>query len=571
MARSEKPKTEKPKREPKPPKPPKPPKAAVQKPVKPKKESGQKKWHRAGQEDGKSLNPMELIPQYTRAAWSRLEQLPTQKGLRRRWLLNSVGVMALMAVLVVLVSSFALSNYYYGNMRTGLESTAESATSFISSYSTNQKTYLNVAGIYISEFKQASVLNLQLIDTNGRVVRTTYEISGSRPGTSDITNAISSGTTSTFTGRDPSTGERIMAVSSPVIVNGEVKGVIRLVTSCSAVDRQILLLTCAVILVAIFIVLLMYFMSLYFIQSIIVPVNNITQIAKNIAAGSYGIQMDQQYEDEIGDLVNAINDMSLKISESERTKNEFISSVSHELRTPLTAINGWSQTLLNGDLDDPESQKMGLRIIAGEGQRLSKMVEELLDFSRIEDGRFTLNIEPVDIKAEFEDAVFTYHQFFREKNLRLVHHDCEEEFPPIPGDPARLRQVFSNLLDNAGKYAPDGEQVDTWIDRDDGMVRIRIRDHGPGIPEAALPHVKEKFYRASSTTKIRGNGIGLSVCDEIVTRLGGRLDITNAEGGGCLATIHLPMTTPSVKGATLRETLQDTARETLQSVVKPEG
>lgn len=565
MAKTEKPKTEQPKRE------PKPPKTATQKPIKPRRESGQKKWRRAGQEGQKAFNPMELIPQYTHAAWSKLEQLPNQKGLRRRWLLNSVGIMALMAVLVVLVSSFALSNYYYGSMRTGLESTAENASSFISSYSTNQKTYLNMAGLYIDEFRQSSVLNLQLIDLDGHVLRTTYQISGNRPGTSDITNAITTGETSTFTGRDPSTDERIMAVSSPVVVNGEVKGVIRLVTSCSAVDRQILLLTCAIVLAAIFIVLLMYFMSLYFIQSIIVPVNNITQIAKNIAAGSYGIQMNQQYEDEIGDLVNAINDMSLKISESERTKNEFISSVSHELRTPLSAIIGWSQTLLNNDLDDPATRRVGLATIASEGQRLSKLVDDLLNFSRIESGRFTLNIEPVDIKAEFEDAVFTYHQIFKEKDLRLVHHDCEDEFPPIPGDPARLRQVFSNLLDNAGKYASEGGQVDTYIDRDDGMVRIRIRDHGPGIPEAALPHVKEKFYRASNTTKIRGNGIGLAVCDEIVTRLSGRLDITNAEGGGCLATIHLPMTTPDVKAPSLRDTIQGTARETLQGVINAEA
>lgn len=520
--------------------------------------SSPKTWRRSQKDrDNRPFaNPMELIPRYTRAVWSRLEQLPSQRGLRRRWLLNSVGVILVVAVLAVILLSMAISNYYYSSMQAGLESSADSASSFISSYSTNQQTYLEMAGYYINDFKQASNLNLQFINTDGQVVRTSYAISGNRPGTRDITDALSTGVLSCFTGRDPSTGERIMAVSSPIISGGDVKGVIRLVTSCAAVDLQILLMTCVIILAAIFIVILMYFLSLYFIQSIIIPVNSITQIAKRIAAGSYGIQVEKQYEDEIGDLVNAINDMSTKISESERTKNEFISSVSHELRTPLTAINGWSQTLLSGELADQESRVKGLQIIASEGQRLSKMVEELLDFSRIEDGRFTLNIEPVDIKAELEDAVFTYRQFFREKNLRLIHHDCEEEFPPIPGDPARLRQVFSNLLDNAGKYGADGGQVDTYIDRDNGMVRIRVRDHGPGVPEAALPHVKEKFYRASATsTKIRGSGIGLSVCDEIITRLGGTLEIANAEGGGCEAMIHLPMTTPAVKPASLREAL----------------
>lgn len=524
----------------------------------PKKETP-KTWKKRADKDADGqvhagIKPMELFPQYTRAVWSHLEQLPAQKGLRRRWLVNSIGILLSVVVLSVIVLSMVISNYYYSSMRAGLESSAESASGFISSYSTNEQTYLEMARYYISDFKQASMLNLQFINTEGKVILTSYVISGNKPGTSEIEAAIETGKVACFEGKDPSTGERIMAVSSPIISGGEVKGVMRLVTSCSAVDKQILMMVCIVILVAVFIVVLMYGMSLYFIQSIIVPVNSIAQTARRIAQGSYGIQMEKKNEDEIGDLVDAINDMSAKISQSERTKSEFISSVSHELRTPLTAINGWSQTLLSGEVTDPATRRKGMEIIASEGRRLSKMVEELLDFSRIEDGRFTLNIEPVDIKAEFEDAVFTYRQFFREKRVRVIHHDCDEEFPPIPGDPARLRQVFSNLLDNAGKYGGDGGQVDTYIDRDEGMVRIRIRDYGPGIPEKDLPHVKEKFYRASTT--VRGNGIGLSVCEEIITRMGGRLEVANAEGGGCLVTIHLVMTIPTVQPATLRESLQ---------------
>jgi signal transduction histidine kinase len=505
---------------------------------------------------------MELIPQYTRAVWSHLEQFPAQKGLRRRWIMNSVGMLVAVAILAVIVFSMVISNYYYSNMRSSLQSSAESASGFISTYSTNEQSYLDMAGYYIRDFKQSSTLTLQFLNLDGEVVLTTYAIAGGKPGTTDIKTAIDTGAVATFTGKNPATGERIVAVSAPIINGNEVKGVIRLVTSSSAVDRQILLLVCAFVLVAVVIVGLMYFMSLYFIQSIVVPVNSITQTAKRIASGSYGVQLERKNDDEIGDLVDAINDMSLKISESERTKNEFISSVSHELRTPLTAINGWSQTLLNGEITDPESERKGLEIIASEGQRLSKMVEELLDFSRIEDGRFTLNIEPVDIKAEFEDAVFTYRQFFREKQVRLIHHDCEEEFPPIPGDPSRLRQVFSNLLDNAGKYGTDGTTVETYIDREGDMIRIRIRDHGAGIPEKDVEHVKEKFYRASATaTRVRGNGIGLSVCDEIITRLGGRLEIGNAEGGGCLVTLYLPMTTPAVETPSLRQSVQAAASQ----------
>lgn len=336
-----------------------------------------------------------------------------------------------------------------------------------------------------------------------------------------------------------------MAVSSPIFYGDEIKGVVRLVSSLELVDHQFLLLILIALGVSLAAVTMVYVTNLYFIRSIVEPMASITETAKRIAAGSYGIQIEPKYDDEIGELATTINEMSQKISQNNKMQTEFISSVSHELRTPLTAINGWSETLLSGEVADPESIQKGLSIIVSEGHRLSKMVEELLEFSRIEDGRFTLNVEPVDIQAEFEDAVFTYRQLYRKKHIRLDYHACEEEFPPIPGDPERLRQVFSNLLDNAAKHGGGDQVIEAGITRDGDTVVISIRDHGPGVAEKDLPHVKEKFYKGSS--KARGNGIGLAVCDEIITRLNGQLTIGNAEGGGCIVTIRLPMLNPTVQ------------------------
>ena len=289
------------------------------------------------------------------------------------------------------------------------------------------------------------------------------------------------------------------------------------------------------------IVLLVYFSNLYFVRSIVEPVTAVTDTAKRIAGGSYGIQMEKKFDDEVGDLIDAINDMSMKIDQSEKLKSEFISSVSHELRTPLTAINGWAETIMNGEVRDAADVKKGMGIIVSEARRLTNMVEELLEFSRIEDGRFTLSVEPMDIKAELEDAVYTYTEFFRREGITLTHTDCEEEFPPIPGDPERMRQVFCNLLDNAAKHGGSGKRIDTAIHGEGDAVVITIRDYGPGIPEDELPHVKYKFYKGSS--KARGSGIGLAVCEEIISRHNGRLDIGNAEGGGCIVTIRLPIGT----------------------------
>ncbi|NLF34517.1 MAG: HAMP domain-containing histidine kinase, partial [Clostridiales bacterium] len=337
------------------------------------------------------------------------------------------------------------------------------------------------------------------------------------------------------------TGERIMAVSSPLVYNGTVVGVLRFVTSLKRVDRQMALTVGAAMALGVAVLAIVYFSNLYFVRSIVEPVLGITETAKRIAGGSYGIQMEKKFDDEVGDLTDAINDMSLKIKQSERLKSEFIASVSHELRTPLTAINGWAETIQNGEVRDAEDVRKGMGIIVSEARRLTNMVEELLEFSRIEDGRFDLSIEPMNLKAELEDAIYTYRKFFKWEGITLIHTDCEEELPPIEGDPERLRQVFCNLLDNASKHGGSGRRVDTAIRREGDKAVITIRDYGPGIPGDELPHVKYKFYKG--TSKARGSGIGLAVCDEIVSRHEGRLTVGNAEGGGCVVTIRLPIRT----------------------------
>ena len=452
---------------------------------------------------------------------ARPAQRPTKRqGIRRRWMLNSISVVLLVVVIAVTAFTLAMSGYSYSTMGSSLENQAQTATNIIISTSTSQSMFTTTARNYVSTATERDRLEFQLLSSSGRVLLSSSNLTA---------------------GTVPGTGEHIMAVSSPMLHNGTLVGVLRIVTSLSAVDSLIVLIAGLSILVGLFIVVLVYVSNLYFIRSILDPVANVTETAKRIAAGSYGVQMEKKFDDEIGDLTDAINDMSMKINQSEKVKSDFISSVSHELRTPLTAINGWAETILNGEVQDPQDARKGMGIIVSEARRLTNMVEELLEFSRIEDGRFTLSMEPLDIKAELEDAVYTYKEFFRRKGLTLEYDECEEELPILEGDPQRLRQVFCNLLDNADKHGGSGKRVDVSIRPEGDMVLIAIRDYGPGIPEEELPHVKYKFYKGSS--KARGSGIGLAVCEEIVTRHNGTLTMANAEGGGCVATIALPLGT----------------------------
>ena len=442
-------------------------------------------------------------------------------------MLNSISAVLLIVLFAVAAFSAAIGSYFYSTMSIGLDSRITSSLPFFSGIS-SQSEFLQSASNYVQTFADKNRLELQIINANGSIYRSTNDLTlpGSYPDTPDVASAIGDRAQTPWTGSSPDTGERIMSVSAPILsANGTLMGVIRIVTSLERADLQVMKIVAVALAVGAAIVLLVYFSNLYFVRSIVEPVMAVTDTAKRIAGGSYGIQMEKKYDDEVGDLIDAVNDMSMKIKQSEKLKSEFISSVSHELRTPLTAINGWAETIMNGEVRDASDVKKGMGIIV----------------SRIEDGRFTLSVEPMDIKAELEDAVYTYTEFFRREGIVLTHTDCEEEFPPIPGDPERMRQVFCNLLDNAAKHGGSGHRIDTAIHQEGDAAVITIRDYGPGIPEDELPHVKYKFYKGSS--KARGSGIGLAVCEEIVTRHNGRLDIGNAEGGGCIVTIRLPIGT----------------------------
>lgn len=464
------------------------------------------------------------------------------KGLRRRWLLNTVIVVAALGLVCVLGISASFAAYYYSTMESDMRYRAKTTTEFFADYQNlNYSDYYQSCITYANTFEDRNDIELQFIDTKGNLMASSYgQWAVEVLTTKDITDAIATRGIAPFVGENPQTGERIMAVSSPVIYkNGEIIGVLRYVTSTRIMDMQIAYIAMIALGALAVVVLIVLLSSNYYIRSILVPLGQIIEKAKMITGGSYGIQIQKHYDDEIGDLADTINEMSLQIGQNEKMQTDFISSLSHELRTPLTAINGWSETILNSDNVDEDTRR-GVKIIHGETQRLTEMVLELLDFTRIQDGRMTLNIAPSDIRGEFEDTVYMYGSRLRQDGIHLNYQDNDDDIPEISCDAKRLRQVFLNILDNAAKHGGEGKKIDASITYEKGYVIISIRDYGPGIPEDEIPLVKKKFYKGSS--KARGSGIGLAVCDEIVQMHGGRLDLENAEGGGTRVTIRLPET-----------------------------
>lgn len=461
-------------------------------------------------------------------------------GLRRRWILNTVGVVCALGLLCVLIVTSVFSAYYYSSMESDMRYRAKTTTDFFEEYiNQNYNEFYQSCINYAKTFEDGNILELQFISTGGQVLATSYgNWVVESPATSEIQEAISTREPQPYVGSDPATGERIIAVSCPMIYsNGEVIGVLRYVSSTRLVDLQIFRIALWSLVALGVVMIVVLISSNYYIRSIMVPVTEITEKAKRIASGSYGIQIQTIYDDEIGELADTINEMSVQINSNEIMQREFISSLSHELRTPLTAITGWSETLLADESLDPDTRR-GMNIILREGKRLTEMVVDLLDFTRIQDGRMTLNMEISDIRGEFEDTVYMYSSRLAQDQIKLLYLDNDDDIPEIPCDPKRMRQVFLNILDNAAKHGGEGGKIEASMHWEHNEVVVRIRDYGPGIPEDEIPLVKRKFYKGSS--KARGSGIGLAVCDEIVQMHNGTLTLENAEGGGTLVTIRLP-------------------------------
>ena len=375
------------------------------------------------------------------------------RGLRERWLFSAALPILLLLVLAVALFSVGVQEYYYNAMRSGLESRARVAAETFSGYGVKSYSeYYRLASYSAETFEEKDTIELQFINPNGRVQVSSYGLTaGTLPGTSDIDSAIG-GSMDSFQGRDPQTGEMIMAVSYPLYFNSRVVGVLRYVTSLREAQHRVLMDSLLASAAALVCMVLIAASNAIFINNVVEPVAVVSDAARRISGGSYGILIENHYRDELGELVDNINDMSMKISQAEKIQQEFISSVSHELRTPLTAINGWAETLSADPGANIEQTKRGLGIIMKESRRLTTMVEELLEFTKMQDGRFTLRVESVDLAGELEDAVYTYFELFRQEGIEVCYTGPDDDIPPIVADSERMKQVFCNVLDNAAKH-----------------------------------------------------------------------------------------------------------------------
>jgi PAS domain S-box-containing protein len=247
------------------------------------------------------------------------------------------------------------------------------------------------------------------------------------------------------------------------------------------------------------------------------------------------MEFERDRERQHADALHKLNDM----------KNEFVSQVSHELRTPLASIIGFAQTLLRSPNLAPEKATQFLNIILDDGRRLERLVEDLLDISRIESGKTSLITEPTSIAQILDYATHIIATEAESKRITITHDYTPEALPFLALDNDRITQVFVNLLANAVKFtSPDGTII-IRAAHDKEQVSVSIADTGIGIPASDLPRLFEKFYRAKQRDtdgkEIRGTGLGLAIAKQIVELHGGHISAESTLGKGSVFTVTLPI------------------------------
>lgn len=465
-----------------------------------------------------------------------------RKTIKSRWIKSILTVTV--AILFVLACAILFSVYtrYITTaeltIRARISSTVDN---YFSNYSVHDEEYFALgANDFVENFAYKDIMEVLVLDRNGNTVVSSNAFGASSTSNNqDYIDALKSENRTGVSINRTTTGEKVLAVSY-ILKNSDEEsfGALRYLVSLEDAFDQLSVITVIIFLVFGLMIILITSLGGYFVSSIVQPVEKINDITKVIAKGDFSVRIDSDTDDEIGELSESINEMASKLNEIDKMKNEFISTVSHEIRTPLTAIKGWGETLKNIS-NNPELTDKGLDIIIKETSRLSDMVEELLDFSRIQNADLKINYSIFSLKEVIFDIYLNYRQRAESESKTLINNIKNEEPILIEGDESKIRQVFINVIDNALKYTDENAVIKIGLERNQKYVTIYFTDNGKGISAKDLPHIKEKFYKADNT--VRGAGIGLAVADEVIKKHGGNLSIRSEIGKGTTVDIILPI------------------------------
>jgi signal transduction histidine kinase len=452
-----------------------------------------------------------------------------------------VGNFMLIIIITVCILEMFLINaekhYSYKNLEDVVTNQIKLSSDFYDKYFSMSSLESNVLN-NVDVFWEKTTSEVQIIDMSGNVLMDSIgAVSNNVANMPDVKKAIG-GELGKWIGNVDYDDVEVMAISYPLKYNNKVIGVLRFITSLREVNKEIKFISYIYISIGLLVILISGVLSYFLANTIVKPLEEVTKAAEKMASGQLSSRSTKKYDDEIGKLSDTLNSMAEELSHKDELKNEFISSVSHELRTPLTSIKGWAITLNTTDLDDKELLRDGLDIIEKESDRLTGMVEELLDFSRFVSNKITLRVKNINIVDVIEKVKKQLEPRAKREKINFVLEKDDDSIE-IMADENRIKQVLINVIDNAFKFTPENGEVKITVKNKQEYVNIAVKDTGSGISKEDLPRVKEKFFKGKSSKS--QNGLGLSISDEIVKLHNGTMDIYSEIDKGTEVVIKLPL------------------------------
>ncbi|MFD2617965.1 sensor histidine kinase [Terrilactibacillus laevilacticus] len=446
---------------------------------------------------------------------------------------------AFMILFIILLMTLGMaidqlfSHFYYAQMK---EDSQELASHFVSMAKNKEATSTTM----IQNFAEFSSVKIVWVTENGQVISRSDKSKGQHPfiNQKDL-NHMFSGQSIDFIYKDTS-GHRYYVLGKPVVKNQKSQSALYIVSSMNKIDDSIRTVRKLLLLSALGAFLVALGMTFIMSKVLSHPLLKMQKVTDRMAKGDWNARLNIRQKDEMGMLGQSINNLAQSLQRYRDTRQEFFANISHELRTPITYLEGYSQVLTDNLVENESEKKKYLTIIHQEAIRLQKLVDDLFELSKMEEGKTELTIERLDMKDIILNTLSKVKLKAEQKKINLKT-EIHQDIPFILGDSYRMEQILLNLLENAIKYTDQGEIIVQLVSENSSLV-LSVSDTGQGIPEEELPYIFDRFYRIekSRSRDYGGTGLGLSIVKKLVDLQGGSIHVESKLDVGTTFTLTFP-------------------------------
>jgi signal transduction histidine kinase len=420
------------------------------------------------------------------------------------------------------------SGFYYGKVKEDNNQVASQYASLVA----NSRGHMTVAMIeMMAGFSQ---VKLYIVDERGEIVANAGVAGIKKGSTLPIRemNELSSGVTIEKEYVDP-IGNRFLVSGRPIIQDNRFHGGVFVLSSIEAIHQSVKKIRELLFLSGIGAFFLALGFTFVLSRKLSDPLLQMELATRKIAKGDLDTRVKVTSGDEIGSLAQAINDLAMDLQRYRDTRSEFFANISHELRTPVTYLEGYAKVVKEGLYETDEEKEQYIDIIHQEAIRLTRLIHDLFELSKMEEGKINLNLEWIDLSEVLDNTILKTRLKAKHKGLD-IHVELEGDLPLVYGDGLRMEQIFINLLDNAIRYTERGAVSVTMRSVDHDLIKITIEDTGLGISKDELPYIFERFYRIekSRSREHGGTGLGLAIVKKLVEIQGGTIEVSSEVGKG---------------------------------------